>query len=194
MGQGAEGSVVRSDALGLFKIKPRHTIDCVVIGFTEGTDDRQGMIHDLLLALMRPDGCLHIVGHVGGGFSNDDRRGFLSDLKDMIVASDYAEVTDQVAYHMVAPKWVVEVSVLDLISQSTRGLPISKMVLNWDAGASRYQIVRRLPSVGMISPQFIGRREDKSVNRDDIRMAQITEIVEVPLADRDARKLQMAPS
>lgn len=192
--QGAEGAVVRSDSLGLFKIKPRHTLDAVVIGFTEGTEDRQGMIHDLLLALMRPDGCLHMIGHVGGGFSNDDRRGFLSDLKDMIVESDYTEVNDQVAYHMVTPKWVVQISVLDLIAQTTRGLPINKMVLNWDTGKNRYRIVRRLPMVAMISPQFQGRREDKSVNKDDIRMAQVTDIVEVPLADRDARKLQMPQS
>lgn len=192
--QGSEGAVVRNDALGLFKIKPRHTLDAVVIGFTEGTDDRQGMIHDLLLALMRPDGCLHILGHVGGGFTNDDRRGFLSDLRDMIVASDYTEVNDQVAYHMVQPKWVVEISVLDLIAQTTRGLPINKMALHWDAGESRYKIVRRLPMVATISPQFLRRREDKSVNKQDIRMAQVTDLVEVPLADRDARKLQMPQS
>jgi len=192
--EGAEGAVVRSDDVGFFKIKPRHTIDAVVIGFTEGTDDRQGMIHDLLVALMRPDGGLHVLGHVGGGFTNEDRRGFLSDLKDMIVESDYAEVNDQVAYHMVKPKWVIEISVLDLIAQTTRGLPINKMVLTWDTAASRFRIIRRLPMVGMISPQYLGRREDKSVNRDDIRMQQITDIVEVPLADRDARQLQLATS
>ena len=62
--KGAEGIVVRNDAVGMFKIKPRHSIDAVVIGFTEGTDDRQGMIHDLLIALMRADGCLHVLGHV----------------------------------------------------------------------------------------------------------------------------------
>jgi hypothetical protein len=192
--QGAEGAVVRSETLGMFKVKPRHTLDAVVIGFTEGTDDRRGMIHDLLLALMRPDGCLHILGHVGGGFSNDDRRNFLSDLKDKIVASDYAEVNDQVAYHMVRPEWVVEISVLDLLSQNTRGMPINTMALQWDAAGSRYKVVRRLPLVGLISPQFIGRREDKRVNPQDIRLQQVTDIVEVAFADRDARQLQMPQS
>ena len=33
-GEGAEGLVVRSDSAGNFKVKPRHTIDAVVIGFT----------------------------------------------------------------------------------------------------------------------------------------------------------------
>src|SRR5580698_10075499 len=112
------------------------------------------MIHDLLIALMRADGCLHVLGHVSGGFSDAERRHFLSDLKDMIVKSDYVEVNEQVAYHMIRPEWVIEISVLDLISQSTRGAPINKMVLHWDAANKHYQIIRRMPLVGMISPQF----------------------------------------
>ncbi|HEX4608398.1 MAG TPA: hypothetical protein VH092_09350 [Urbifossiella sp.] len=192
--QGAEGAVVRSDGVGRFKLKPRHTIDAAVIGFTEGTDDRRGMLHDLLLALIRPDGCLHVVGHVGGGFTNEERRGLLSDLKDMVVGSDYVEVNDQVAYHMVRPEWVVEVSVLDLIAETTRGLPISKMALHWDGPAARYRIVRRMPLVGMISPQFVRRREDKAVHIADIPLRQVTDLVDVPLADRDARQLDLPKS
>lgn len=192
--QGAEGAVVRSDAVGRFKLKPRHTIDAAVIGFTEGTGDRRGMIHDLLVALIRPDGCLHVAGHVGGGFSNDERRGFLSDLKDSVVESDYIEVNDQVAYHMVRPEWVVEVSVLDLIAETTRGQPIGKMALSWDAAAVRYRIVRRMPLVGMISPQFVRRREDKAVHAADIPLKQVTDLVDVPLADRDARQLDLPKS
>jgi hypothetical protein len=192
--QGAEGAVVRSDAVGTFKLKPRHSIDCVVIGFTEGTDDRRGLLHDLLVAVMRADGCLHVLGHVGGGFTTDERRAFLSDLKDLTAESDYVEVNDQVAYHMVRPEWVIEVSILDLISQSTRGAPINKMALHWDAAARRYRIVRRLPLAGMISPQFVRRREDKAVNATDIRIQQVTDLVEVPLADRDARVLNLPAS
>jgi hypothetical protein len=63
---------------------------------------------------------------------------------------------------------VIEISVLDLISQSTRGQPINKMALNWNAAESRYQNVRRLPLVAMISPQFVRRREDKSANKTDV--------------------------
>ncbi len=192
--QGAEGAVIRSEAIGLFKLKPRYSIDAAVIGFTEGTDDRRGMIHDLLVALMRDDGCLQVLGHIGGGFSNDERQGFLSDLKDTIVQSDYVEVNDQVAYHMVRPELVIELSVLEVISQNTRGLPITKMALNWNAAEKRYQIVRRLPLVAMISPQFVRRREDKSVNAFDIRVEQVTDVVEVPLADRDARQLNLPAS
>jgi ATP-dependent DNA ligase len=81
--EGAEGVVVRSDSAGLFKIKPRITIDCAVLGFTEGVDDRVGMLHDMLVGLMRQDNSFHVLGRVGGGFTEDQRREWLSDLKDM---------------------------------------------------------------------------------------------------------------
>jgi ATP dependent DNA ligase C terminal region/ATP dependent DNA ligase domain len=192
--RGEEGAVVRSDAAGTYKIKPRHSIDAVVIGFTEGTEDRHGMVHDLLVALMRADGSLHVLGHVGGGFNEAERRSFLSDLKDMVVKSDYVEVNDQVAYHMVRPEWVIEISVLDLISQSTRGTAVTKMALHWNAAEKRYQIIRRLPLVNMISPQYIRRRDDKSVNPTDLRLQQVSDLVEVALVDRDARQLDLSKS
>lgn len=195
VGSGAEGVVVRSDAAGIFKLKPRHSLDAVIIGFTENMEeDRRGMIHDLLIAVMRADGCLHVLGHVGGGFSNEDRRAFLTDLKDDVVKSDYVEVNDQVAYHMVRPESVIEISVLDLIAQTTRNQPINKMVLNWNSAENKYEIVRRLPLAALISPQFVRRRDDKMLNAHDIRIQQITDLVEVALADRDARQLNLPQS
>jgi hypothetical protein len=46
----------------------------------------------------------------------------------------------------------------------------------------------------VISPQFVRRREDKSVRPQDVRIAQVTDIVEVPQADRDARQLTLPQS
>lgn len=190
--QGAEGLVLRSDSAGIFKVKRRHTIDAAVIGFTESSDDRQGMIHDLLLAMMRSDGTLHVLSRVGGGFSDEQRRSMLSDLKDCVVESEYAEVnSDHVAYQMVRPEWVVEISCLDLISQTTRGGPVNRMVLNWndDSESPRYEVIRRLPLVSVISPQFIRRREDKSVQPTDVRIGQISDLVDVPMIDREAGQM-----
>jgi hypothetical protein len=187
---GAEGAVVRSETVGMFKVKTRHTLDAVVVGFTEGTDDRAGMVHDLLLSVMRADGNLHVLGRVGGGFSTQDRRDFLSDLKDRVVESDYVEVNDQVAYRMVRPELVIEVSVLEMIPQTTRGVPIKTMVVHWNRDKRRYEVVRRLPLVSLTSPQFVRRREDKSVNPTDIRIQQVSDQVEVPFVDRDTRQLE----
>jgi hypothetical protein len=194
--EGGEGVVARSDTAGLFKIKPRHTLDVVVIGFTESTSDREGMLHDLLYAVMRHDGSLQVLARVGGGFDEDQRRTMLADLKDMIVNSEYAEVnSDHVAYQMVRPEWVIEISCLDLISQTTRGAPVNRMVLDFETHGSRgYRVIRRLPLATVISPQFIRRRDDKSVRLPDIRIDQVSSVVEVPLWDRDARKLVIPKS
>ena len=194
--EGAEGIVARSDAGGTFKIKPRHTLDLAVLGYTESTDERQGMLHDLLLGVQRADRTLQVLGRVGGGFTDDQRREMLSDLKDMSVESEYAEVNgDNVAYQMVNPEWVMEVSCLDLLSSTTRGGTINRMVLDFHNNGSRgYHVVTKLPLATIISPQFVRRREDKHVRPEDCGISQVANIIEVPLMDRDARQMTLPTS
>ncbi len=193
-GENAEGIVARSDTGGMYKIKPRITLDVAVLGFTEGTDDRAGMLHDMLVGLMRKDESFHVLGRVGGGFTEEDRRAWLSDLKDMAVESDYAEVNDSVAYQMVRPEHVIEISCLDLISQNTRGSSVERMVLGFDRLESQYHAIRRLPLASPISPNFVRRREDKAVRSSDLRLQQVADVVEVPMIDRDARQLSLPRS
>lgn len=192
---GGEGVVARSISAGTFKIKPQHNLDAVVIGFTESADDREGLLHDMLLAVMRPDGALQVLSRVGGGFNEDQRREILSDLKDRVVESEYTEVnSDHVAYQMVKPEVVIEISCLDLVSETTRGGTINRMVLDWDADDKTYRVVRRMPCVSVISPQFIRIRDDKTANVSDIRISQLTNLVDVPHAERDARAMTLPQS
>ncbi len=195
--EGAEGLVARSDAAGSFKIKPRHNLDVAVIGYSESVGDRAGLLHDMLVAVLRREGTFHVLGRVGGGFSDEQRKEMLSDLKDMAVDSEYAEVSsDHVAYQMVKPDWVVEISCLDLVSQNTRGGPVSRMVLDWHAnnGHSLYRTLRRMPLASVISPQFVRRREDKQVQAVDVRIAQVADLVELPQAEKDSRQLVLPKS
>jgi hypothetical protein len=121
----------------------------------------------------------------------------LSDLKNMAADSEYAEVSsDHVAYQMVRPDWVVEISCLDLVSQNTRGGPVSRMVLDWHAnnGHSLYRTLRRMPLASVISPQFVRRREDKQVQPVDVRIAQLADVIELPQAEKDSRQLVLPKS
>src|SRR5262249_30693818 len=153
------------------------------------------MLHDLLVALMRADGTFHSLARVGGGFTDEERRAFLSDLKDMAVDSDYTEVNpDHLAYQMVRPEWVIEISILDVIAQTTRGGAIDKMVLAYARDAHKWEIVRRLPLAALISPNYVRRRDDKHVRPDDLRLEQLTDIVPIPFSDRDATRLALAKS
>jgi hypothetical protein len=182
---GAEGLVVRSDGGGPFKVKPRHSLDCVVIGFTEGLAERKELLHDVLVGLVRDDGSMHVLGRVGGGFGDEDRRAMLADLRELACESEYSEVnSDHVAYRMTRPEWVIEVSCLDLVAQTTRGQPIERMVLAWERETPMWKVARRLPLASVIGPSFVRRREDKHPTADHAGLAQVTKIVPVPEADR----------
>ena len=193
-----EGVVARSDERGWYKVKPRHSLDVCVIGFAEGTDDRVGMLHDLLLGIYRADGSVQVLGRVGGGFSDEQRRDFLNDLRDMVVESEYAEInSDRVAYEMVRPEWVVEISCLDLVAATTRGASIDRMVLEWhpeSEGKGIWRTTRRLPLCSIISPQFRRIRDDKQPGVEDCRFSQLTDIVEIDLADATSEELQLPRS
>ncbi len=179
--EGEEGVVALSDAFGWFKIKPRHTLDLAVIGFSEGIGDRTGMLHSLLLAIVRDDGTFHVVGRTGGGFSDEERVALLADLKQRVAESHYTEVnSDRVAYQMIEPGLVAEIHCLDLITASSEGEPIQRMVLNWDGLAKTWDGIRRLPLASIISPQFVRLRDDKSASPEGVGIAQLARISDVP--------------
>lgn len=193
--EGEEGVVARSETAGMFKVKPKHNIDLAVMGFTESTDDREGMLHDMLLAVVRDDGTFQIVSRVGGGFSDEQRREFLVKLKERVVESDFHEVNSaRVAYQMVEPGLVIELQCLDMVSMTSRGNPIDKMVLAWNADESRWEGLRRLPLCSIISPQFIRFREDKKADKNDVRLSQLTDIVNIPDIDRVAEEIKLPGS
>ncbi len=189
-GEGAEGVVVRSDTAGVFKIKPRHTLDLAVVGFTEGIDDRSGMLHSMLLAVIRNDGSFQIVSRVGGGFSDDQRIEILKRLNPQVAESEYAEVnSDRVAYQMIKPGMVVEISCLDIISRTSHGSTIDRMIIEWDEHKKHWEGIRRLPLCSIISPQFLRIRDDKTANADDVKMSQLSDITEIPYLERVADDL-----
>jgi ATP-dependent DNA ligase len=193
IGEGAEGVVVRHDRLGYYKIKLRHNLDAAVIGFSEGMDRRKGILHDLLVAVMREDGTYHETARVGGGFTEEDRRTVFNELKKRIVPSEYVAVNnDYVAYEMVEPGPVVEISFLDLIPESSKGDPVKRMVLDWDG--TQFRALSRMPLASVISPQFVRFRDDKEANVEDVNIRQITNLVKIPDANKPARAEAKAPS
>ena len=193
--EGGEGVVVRSDSAGVFKIKLRHTLDLAVVGFTEGIDDRAGMLHSMLLAVIRSDGSFQIVSRVGGGFSDDQRIEILKQLQPQVVESEYAEVnSDRVAYQMIKPGLVVEISCLDIISRTSHGSTIDRMIIEWDADDNQWEGVRRLPLCSIISPQFLRIRDDKKADQDDVKMTQLSDITEIPELQRVADDLVLPKS
>lgn len=193
IGEGSEGLVVRHDQAGWYKVKLRHNIDAAIIGYSEGSEERKGILHDLLVAVMRKDGTFHELGRVGGGFSEEDRRTIAEELRRRVVPSDYVAVNnDYVAYEMTAPGPVIELSCLDLIAENTKGDPVNRMVLDWDG--ARYSPLSRMPLVSVISPQFVRMRDDKEANVEDVNIRQIAQLVDVNDIDKAAHGTLAEPS
>lgn len=185
IGEGAEGIVVRHDQAGWYKIKARHNLDVAIIGYSEGEEGRKGLLHDLLVAVIRKDGTFHEFTRVGGGFTEEDRKTIAADLRKRIVPSDYVAVNnDYVAYEMIHPGPVIEISCLDMIVERARGGPVKRMVLDWDG--KRYSALTRMPLVSVISPQFIRIRDDKEAIPEDVNITQVTDLVDVSEADKSA--------
>jgi len=193
--EGGEGVVVRSDSLGIYKIKKKHTLDLAILGFSTGIDDRSAMLHSLLLAIVRDDNAFQVVARTGGGFSDDQRVSLLKRLEQDVADSDYAEVnSDRVAYQMIKPGLVAEISCLDIVARTSHGSTIDKMVVEWNEEKQQWEGIRRLPLCSILSPQFIRLRDDKSANVSDVRMAQLTNIADIPEANRVAEDLKLPKS
>ncbi len=194
--ENAEGIVLRSDSAGVYKIKTRHTLDLAVVGYAAGIDDREGLLHSLLLAIVREDNSFQVISRVGGGFTDEQRADLLKMLEAKeAVETEYTEVnSDRVAYQMIAPDLVIEISCLDIISRTSHGSTIDRMVLDWNEDKNRWEGVRRLPLCSILSPQFLRIRDDKKATTEDIKMSQLTDITDIPDVHRVAEDLQLPVS
>jgi len=150
------------------------------------------MLHSLLLAIVRVNGDFQIVARVGGGFSDEQRKNLLEQFKSRVVESDYHEVnSDQVAYQMMKPGLVAEISCLDIVSRTSHGNTIDKMIIDWKDDKKNWSGVRRLPLCSIISPQFVRMRDDKQPDADSVSMSQLSDIAEISESNMAADDLEL---
>ena len=166
---------------GWFKLKLRHNIDAAIIGFSEGTEDRKGILHDLLVAVMRNDGTFHEFVASAEVLRKKTAGSFTTRWIRRVVPSDYVAVNnDYVAYEMIHPGPGDRDLVPDLIPETSKGDPVNRMVLDWDGKA--YSALSRMPLASVISPQFVRIRDDKEANVEDVNIRQISDLVEFPIS------------
>lgn len=182
--EGAEGLVVRSELPMIFKIKPQHPIDAVILGYNEN-DEGEG-IKDLLLGLGRPDGTLQVVGKVGNGFDDALCKSLLKKLSGTHTESEYiATDSRNIAFRMVEPVHVVEVKVNDLLTETKRGTIRNPVLSHGEAG---YRMLSMMPGVSLIHPIYMRSREDKDASPENIRFEQVSKIVLIEEVEQSAEK------
>jgi len=172
-----EGLIVKGEGIVTYKIKPKYTFDAVVVGFAEGDGRRAGLLRDLLLAFAMEDGSFQVFAHLSHGFGDEQRKELLQQLQKSVVKSDYVEIAaNKVGFQMVKPELIVEFSCLDVINEDSRGLSIEKPNLSYSESEG-YIFSHHRRSVSMTIPVFLRFREDKKVNTQDVRFAQVEEVV-----------------
>lgn len=157
-----EGIIVKGANEISYKIKPKITLDLVVLGFSEGNQERTGILRDLLLGIAKGKNQFQVVGSVGTGFSQNDRLSIYKDLSKMVVSSSFTEVSGaKTAFQMVKPEWVVEVTCLDILSENTHGI-IKKPILSHSNQG--YTVSEMQGGLSLVSAVFIRKRDDKIAN------------------------------
>ena len=175
---GAEGIVLHSEIPIVYKIKPRHTIDAAIIGYTVGEENSNHAIRDILVAVMREDGLFQQFAATGNGFSSEQKSKLFERLSTINVESSYIETDSRnVAFHMVKPEVIVELSVVDLVSENSAGEAKMNTLLEYDEDKG-YTSLGSTPGVAAHSLIFTALRDDKSANTTDIRISQLTDLCE----------------
>lgn len=172
--EASEGLVVRSEMPFVWKIKPRHNIDAVVIGFTEGTGDAKGQVRTMLLALMPEEGKYQVVTRVGGGMTEKQKRELFTYFSPRVMPSEFIETdSNHVAFRMVEPDKVIEFSVNDVRWESPDGV-IENPLLEIVEG--EYRLSDTVNGISFVAPIIERFRDDKTADAGDVRLSQIESI------------------
>ena len=184
---GAEGLVIHSDSNIVSKVKPRHSIDAVIVGYTTGDLG----VRDLMLAVRRDDGLFQVFAVGSGSLSESDRASLAGRLQTMEVESQYV-LTDSrgIAYQMVRPGIVWEVSIIELVARGNDDKVRMNALVRFDGGQWLHEGMT--PGVSALGLTFIRERSDKTPSETDIRISQLTDLC--PFEEVRGVKGEMAPS
>lgn len=187
VGEGAEGLVIHSESHIIWKVKPRHSIDAAAIGYT--TSDRG--LRDLMLAVRRKDGLFQMFAVGSNGFSEEDRQKIVDRLAKLHVESQYILSDSRgIAYQMLKPELVYEVSVLELVARGNDDKVKLNPLLRYDESQG-WLMEGNTPGVRAISVTIERERTDKTPSETDIRISQLTDIC--PFEEEEA-PVKLEPS
>lgn len=170
--QGAEGLVVHSETKIVTKVKPRHTIDAAVVGYTL-TDDH---VRSLMLAVMREDGVAQMFGTGFGGLTDEQSVELAQRLSQKHVESQYILADSRgIAYQMVAPEIVLEISVIELVARGNNGKVNTNPLIRFDAEKG-WLMEGMTPGVSVLGLTIVQERKDKQPIPEHIRLSQLTDL------------------
>jgi len=180
---GHEGMVLQLDTGDTLKVKPELTVDAAVVGYAEV----DGCVHELLLALVQPDGKYLLIGRVSVGMSQAERVSLSRELAMSVCPSQYRKATDHgTLYRWVRPCRVVEVKCNDLMAVDSHERAVQRMLL--ECATDGWHPIGPSPSVSMINAVFLRVRNDKSVGPGTTGLQQVIDHVHLQPIHRSKLK------
>lgn len=186
--EGAEGLVVHSESEIVWKVKPRHTVDVAVVGYTTFEEG----VRELVYAVMRPDGRFQVFGIGSSGLSEGNRMPLFETLSQMDVESQYVQTDSRgVAYRMVRPEIVAECTVIDLMSCGSDGKAKMNPVVSFDPerGWIRQGNAAGVRALGLKLERI---REDKTCNEVDVRISQLSDLCPFESIEKEPENLPLS--
>lgn len=170
--QGAEGLVVHNETKTVLKIKPRHTIDAVAIGYTL-TEDH---VRDILFAVIREDGLFQMFGDGINGTTIEQRTALAQRFAQAHVDTEYILADSRgIAFQLVKPEIVMEVSIIEFVHQGNDGKVKTNPLLRFDAEKG-WLMEGMTPGVSIHSLTIERERTDKQAIPEHVRLSQITDL------------------
>ena len=185
---GEEGIVVRHlDKADSYKIKPKQTVDCVVIGYVEGEVANTIGVTSLLGALNYPvkskgkELVLQSFARVGAGLDDDLRINLLKQLKPLIV-NNPIPMTDSGGRPVwfVKPELIIEMTGDDLVSADSDKKPLRTQSFSWDPQKSEFAYEGLASCPKLMFPSFSKVREDKNIDSGGSRIEQVLDKAKPP--------------
>ena len=188
VGEGAEGLVVHGESPIVWKVKPRHAIDAAVIGYTTG--DRG--VRDLMFAVRREDGLFQMFAVGSNGFTEEERLKLVDRLSTLHVDSQYVLSDSRgIAYQMLRPELVFEVSVLELVARGNDDKVKMNPLLRFDAETG-WIMEDSVPGVKALGVTIERERTDKTPGVTDVRISQLTDVC--PFEEPESGVVKLEPS
>ena len=186
----AEGLVVHTEQPVIWKIKPLHSIDAAVIGYTSNENG----VRDLLFAVMEPSGIYRIFASGSNGLSNKQRKILEVNLSSLTVSSNLIYTDSQgVAFQMIKPEFVFEVTATDFANTNCLNDSFKNYIVEYSK-ENGWKMRGKVPGVATYNLSIVRLREDKKCVEPDIAVHQLQDLCPFPNAEKKIKPENLSDS
>ena len=186
----AEGLVVHTEQPVIWKIKPLHSIDAAVIGYTSNENG----VRDLLFAVMEPSGIYRIFASGSNGLSNKQRKILEVNLSSLTVSSNLIYTDSQgVAFQMIKPEFVFEVTATDFANTNCLNDSFKNYIVEYSK-ENGWKMRGKVPGVATYNLSIVRLREDKKCVEPDIAVHQLQDLCPFPNAEKKIKPEKLSDS